>query len=156
MYRIRRLRDLSRRVYVCKNQQHLKGDLHMPASRTEKIERIQAEIKQLENQKKKLMQQEKEQERKIRTRRLIERGAILESLLDRADVLTNEDVKAVLTAALASGPAIDVLLPILKRQNAAAPTKAITAQGAKPEAPPLRKRNAEAAKAPEATQNKGA
>ena len=41
----------------------------MAKTRTERIESIQTEIQQLENQRKKLIQQEKEQERKDRTKR---------------------------------------------------------------------------------------
>ena len=74
----------------------------MAKTKIERIEGIEAEIKQLENQRKKLLQQQKEQDRKARTHRLIERGALLESLIDGAEVLTNEDVKAILTVALNS------------------------------------------------------
>ena len=102
----------------------------MAKTKMERIAGIEAEIKQLENQRKRFMQQQKEQERKVRTRRLIERGAILESLMDRADTLSNEDVKVILTAALKSGAAYDALLPVLKRQNAAASTELKAKQGA--------------------------
>ena len=50
----------------------------------EKITETQAKITQYENQKKRLIQEYKEQERKDRTRRLIERGTIAESLIDGA------------------------------------------------------------------------
>lgn len=42
------------------------------------------------------MAQQKERERKARTKRLIERGAILESLISEADTFTNEQIKAFL------------------------------------------------------------
>jgi len=42
----------------------------MAKTRLEKIESIQTEIQQLENQRKRLLQAEKEQERKDRTKRL--------------------------------------------------------------------------------------
>jgi len=45
----------------------------MPRTTVEKIKGIQAQIEQLENERKRLMQQQKEQERKARTKRLIER-----------------------------------------------------------------------------------
>jgi len=124
----------------------------MAKTLNERIAETQEKISQYENQVKRLIQQQKQAERKARTRRLIERGALLESLIDRCETLTTEEVKAVLTAAIKSGPAVDVLLPILQRQNAAVPTKAKTAQ----EAPILRKRNTEATKKPEALQNSGA
>ena len=68
----------------------------MPRTTVEKIESVQEQIRQLENQKKRLMQEQKEQERKARTKRLIERGAILESLIPEADTFTNEQIKAFL------------------------------------------------------------
>jgi len=54
----------------------------------ERIAETKEKISQYENQVKRLIQQQKQAERKTRTRRLIERGAILESLLDGADTLT--------------------------------------------------------------------
>ena len=68
----------------------------MAKTAEERIESVQEQIRQLENQKKRLMQQQKEQERKSRTKRLIERGAILESLIPEADMFTNEQIKAFL------------------------------------------------------------
>lgn len=68
----------------------------MAKTTEEKIESVQEQIRQLENQRKRLMQEQKEQERRARTKRLIERGAILESLLPEADTFTNEQIKAFL------------------------------------------------------------
>jgi len=68
----------------------------MTKSISEKIEGIKTEIQQLENKYKRLLQEQKEQERKARTKRLIERGAILESLINGADKLTNEQIKTFL------------------------------------------------------------
>ncbi|MDR1891486.1 MAG: DUF3847 domain-containing protein [Oscillospiraceae bacterium] len=68
----------------------------MAKTTTEKIELKKTEMAQLENELKRLMQQQKEQERKARTKRLIERGAILESLVPGADALTNDEIKAFL------------------------------------------------------------
>ena len=72
----------------------------MPRTTTERISNIQVQIQQLENERKRLMQQQKEAERKARTKRLIERGAILESLLTDAENLTNEQIKTLLEKAL--------------------------------------------------------
>ena len=77
----------------------------MPKSKytlTEQIERAKEDIKQETNKLKLLNQRQKEQERKDRTRRLIERGAILESLIDGAANLDNERIKAILQTALSS------------------------------------------------------
>ena len=60
------------------------------------IEAMQEDIKQKENRLKELIQKKKEQDRKDRTHRLIERGAILESLIDEPETLTNEQIKAFL------------------------------------------------------------
>jgi len=66
----------------------------------EKIAETKEKISQYENQYKRLLQQRKELERKARTRRLIERGAILESLIDGSESLTNEEIKAILERCL--------------------------------------------------------
>ena len=58
------------------------------------------EIQQIENRMKSMAQVQNHTERKIRTRRLIERGAIVESLIPNAEALTNEQIKAILEAAL--------------------------------------------------------
>jgi hypothetical protein len=68
----------------------------------EQIATAKEDIKQGENKLKLLNQKHKEQERKDRTRRLIERGAILESLIDGAADLDNERIKAILQTALSS------------------------------------------------------
>ena len=58
-------------------------------------EDIQKQIEQLKNQKKEVLAKERAQARKERTRRLIQRGAILEQYLDNAEDLTNEDVESI-------------------------------------------------------------
>lgn len=55
-------------------------------------EDIQKQIDQLKNQKKEVLAKEKAQARKERTRRLIQRGAILEQYLNGAENLTNDEV----------------------------------------------------------------
>ena len=62
----------------------------------EQIANAREEIKQKENRVKKLLLQQKEQDRKARTKRLIERGAILESLIAGAETHTNEEIKTLL------------------------------------------------------------
>ena len=81
----------------------------MAKTTSERIESVQEQIRQLESQKKKLVQEHKEQERKTRTKRLIERGAILESLIDEADTLTNELIKAFLEKTIQTDDAKKVL-----------------------------------------------
>ena len=60
----------------------------------EQIAKITEQQKQLENRKKELLSRQREEERKKRTKRLIERGAILESLIDNAETFTNEQIQA--------------------------------------------------------------
>jgi multidrug resistance efflux pump len=68
----------------------------MALTRAAKIESIEEQIAKLEQQKKTLIQAQKEQDNKDRTRRLIQRGAILESLIPDATALTNDQIKAFL------------------------------------------------------------
>ena len=72
----------------------------MARSYEEKISNIDLEIEQLKNRKREITQRHKTEERKARTKRLIERGAILESLIPASDTLTNDDVKQILSYAL--------------------------------------------------------
>lgn len=62
----------------------------------EQIEKVNKQIEQLKNKKKSLIAKESEEKRKQRTRRLIERGAILESAVGNAEDFTNEQIQALL------------------------------------------------------------
>ena len=66
----------------------------------EEMAQNKKEIQQIENRMKRMAQAQNHTERKIRTRRLIERGAIVESLIPDSDALTNEQIKTILEAAL--------------------------------------------------------
>ena len=57
---------------------------------------VEMEIRQLENRQKILLNKKSDVERKERTHRLIERGAILESVFPSVIHLSNEEVKAFL------------------------------------------------------------
>jgi hypothetical protein len=70
-----------------------KGNLHMTKTLNERIAETKEKIIQYENQAKQLIQKQKDIERKARTRRLIERGAILESFFAEPETLSNEQVK---------------------------------------------------------------
>ena len=59
-------------------------------------EKAQREIKHLENRQKILLNKKADAERKDRTHRLIERGAILENVFPSVIHLSNEEVKAFL------------------------------------------------------------
>lgn len=67
----------------------------MAGSIEEKIENIDERLEQLKNQKKELLAKQREQDRKARTRRLIERGAILEQYLFEPEKLTNEQISEI-------------------------------------------------------------
>lgn len=58
-------------------------------------EDIQIQINQLKNLKKEVVAKEKAQARKERTRRLIQRGAILEQYLMEPEKLTNEQISEI-------------------------------------------------------------
>lgn len=59
-------------------------------------EKVQREIQQLENRQKILLNKQADAERRARTRRLIEHGAILESVFPATVTMTGEEVKAFL------------------------------------------------------------
>ena len=75
----------------------------------EQIAKAEEEIRQLQNRKKKLLNQKKAEERKIRTHRLVERGAILESLLEQPEQYTNEQIKGLLETVLRTPQAQEFL-----------------------------------------------
>ena len=75
----------------------------------EQIAKAEEEIRQLQNKKKKLLNQKRGEERKIRTHRLVERGAILESLLEQPEQYTNEQIKGLLETALRTPQAQEFL-----------------------------------------------
>ena len=71
----------------------------------EKIAKAEEEIRQLQNRKRKLLNQKKDAERKARTHRLIERGAIMESLLEKPEQYSNEQIKGLLEVAFQTAQA---------------------------------------------------
>ena len=65
----------------------------------EKIDDTEERLRQLKNQEKKILKQDIIKRRKERTHRLITRGAILESLIENAEKLTDEEIKILLEEA---------------------------------------------------------
>ena len=61
-------------------------------------EKVQKKIQQLENRQKILLNKQRGEERRARTRRLIEHGAILESIFPATVTMTGGEVKALLLA----------------------------------------------------------
>ncbi len=62
----------------------------------DKIDDTEERLRQLKNQEKKILKQEIVKRRKERTHRLITRRPILESLIENADELTDEEIKILL------------------------------------------------------------
>ena len=62
----------------------------------EQIAKAEEQIRQLNNKKKRLISEQKQAERKKRTKRLIERGAMLESVIGNAEDFSNEQLQALL------------------------------------------------------------
>jgi hypothetical protein len=87
---------------------------------TEQVQSIRDKIQELQNKEKRLLNQQKEADRKARTKRLIERGAILESILPNSAELTNDQFKVLIEK-------------MLQTQNTAATHNDITPQSTKPE-----------------------
>ena len=65
----------------------------------EKINNTEERLRQLKNQEKNILKQDIVKRRKERTHRLITRGAILESLIENAEKLTDEEIKILLEEA---------------------------------------------------------
>ena len=66
------------------------------AAQTAAKKAVIKEIQQLENRQKILLNKQRNEERKARTRRLIEHGAILEGVFPAVTTMTGEEVKALL------------------------------------------------------------
>ena len=64
-----------------------------------KIDHTEERLRQLKNQEQKILKQDIIKRRKERTHRLITRGAILESLIENSEELTDEEIKILLEEA---------------------------------------------------------
>ena len=99
----------------------------MAKTKIEKIASIEEEIRQLENKKKRLIQEQKEQERKDRTNRLCKRMGFIEKLLPDTIPLTEEQFKTFLEQTIATEHSRRILDGLTAQNAATAP-----AQGAEP------------------------
>lgn len=97
----------------------------MPKTKLEKIAGIEEEIRQLENKRKQLVQEQKAQARRDRTKRLCRRMGLFESLVPDSIPLTEEQFKTFLEQTVAAEYSRRIL-DELTAQNAAR----ATAQGA--------------------------
>ena len=90
----------------------------MPKTKLEKIAGIEEEIRQLENRRRQLVQEQKAQERKDRTKRLCRRMGLFESLIPDSIPLTEEQFKTFLEKTVAAEHGRK-LLDEMTAQNAA-------------------------------------
>ena len=81
------------------------------------IEKKQEEIKQLKNKERKILSTQRKAEQKIRTRRLIERGAILESINPSIISISNEELKTYLQQVLLTGQSEKLLQSITQSEK---------------------------------------
>ena len=93
----------------------------MAKTKIEKIAGIEEEIRQLENKRRQLVQAQKAQERKDRTKRLCRRMGLFESLVPDSIPLTEEQFKTFLEQTVATEHSRRIL-DGLTAQNAAPPT----------------------------------
>ena len=100
----------------------------MAKTKTEKITSIEEEIRQLEIKRRQLVQEQKAQERKDRTKRLCRRMGLFESLLPDTIPLTEEQFKTFLEKTVAAEHSRR-LLDELTAQNAATAAVKDAAQG---------------------------
>ena len=77
----------------------------MAKTKAEKITSIEEEIRQLENRRRQLVQEQKAQERKDRTKRLCRRMGLFESLVPDTIPLTEEQFKTFLEKTVMSDQA---------------------------------------------------
>ena len=104
----------------------------MSKTKFEKIASIEQEIEQLKNRHKKLLQEQKAQERKDRTKRLCKRAGLLESMLPDSIPLTDELFKTFLEKTVANEYGRRMLANIATRCNTAPnakPTKTAQQSG---------------------------
>ena len=80
-------------------------------------QKIQTQIQQLENRNKILLNRDADAQRKARTRRLIEHGAVLESVIPITKDMTGEEVKALLLK-LVSLPDANPIIRRTEQENA--------------------------------------
>ena len=105
----------------------------MAKTKAEKITSIEEEIRQLENRRRQLVQEQKAQERKDRTKRLCRRMGLFESLVPDTIPLTEEQFKTFLEKTVMSDHASRILDGLTAQNAATAPVQgAVAAQGNTP------------------------
>ena len=110
----------------------------MAKTKIKKITSIEEEIKQLENKKKRIVQEQKEQERKDRTNRLCKRMGFIERLLPDTIPLTEEQFKTFVEQTIATEHSRRILDGLTAQYGAAALAQGAgtAARGVIPSPPP--------------------
>ena len=91
----------------------------MAKTKIDKIANIQEQIQQLENQRKRLIQEQKEQERKDRTKRLCRRMGLFESMLPDTIPLSEELFKTFLEKTISTEHSRRILEGLIAKNAAA-------------------------------------
>jgi len=89
----------------------------MAKTKVEKIANIKERIQQLENRRKRLIQEQKEQDRRDRTKRLCKRMGLFESLLPDSIPLSEEHFKIFLEKTILSEMAGNLLSELAAQGN---------------------------------------
>lgn len=95
----------------------------MAKTKAEKIAAIELQMTQLENQRKKLIQEKKQQERKDRTKRLCKRMGLFESMLPESISLTDEQFQIFLEKTIATEHSRRILDGLTTQQGAQPPAR---------------------------------
>ena len=83
----------------------------------EKILMADEEIKQLQNKRKKLISQQKQEERKKRDKRIYERGAVFESIFTESKNLTKDEFYQLITSLFRKEEANIKILKIIEKRE---------------------------------------
>ena len=105
----------------------------MPKTTAEKIASKREQIQQLKNEEKQLLQKQKQQDRKDRTKRLCSRYGLLESMLPELITITDEQYKTFLEKAVCNDYGRDKLTQIIAQganSNPPNPTQTATPSNA--------------------------
>jgi len=89
----------------------------MSILKLEKAAKLEEEIRQLTNQRKMVLQQHKEDERKKRTHRICKRGAMIESILPESKDFSDDQIKTLLEQVLTSGFAVKRIAEIMSPEE---------------------------------------
>ena len=129
----------------------------MAKTKTEKITSIEEEIRQLENKRRQLVQEQKTQERKDRTKRLCRRMGLFESLLPDTIPLTEEQFKTFLEKTVMTEHSRRILDELTAQNAATAAVKGAepAAQANTPPKPPIQRRRATRTGTQTGTRHKG-